>query len=147
MKLMWKGIQMMKYDQSGQKIKVSRMRKWDKLVWRSGEFIDANHFWASTPLKKYVFLNAIINWIIFLIHQLVLKIFPRLWKIMISFIQMLQITKTNYLNPRLHQKIPSSSQSIIDLISLITFMFQHKGKILQVLNPLQVSLIQLVLIS
>ena len=32
--LMWKRIPMMKYDQFGEKIKVSRMRKWDELVWK-----------------------------------------------------------------------------------------------------------------
>ena len=44
---------MMRYDQIGQKIRVSEMRKWDELVWRSDETIDANHFWASTGVRTY----------------------------------------------------------------------------------------------
>lgn len=56
MKLMWKRIQMTKYGQSSQKIKVSRMRKWDKLVWRSDEVVDANHFLASTATLSFEML-------------------------------------------------------------------------------------------
>ena len=36
----------MRYDQVGQKIGISGMKKWDELVWRSDETIDANYFRA-----------------------------------------------------------------------------------------------------
>ena len=38
---------LLRYDQVGQKIRINGLRKWDELVWRSNEIVDANHFWAS----------------------------------------------------------------------------------------------------
>ena len=39
---------LLRYDQVGQKIRVSGMRKWNELVWKCDETIDANNFLAST---------------------------------------------------------------------------------------------------
>ena len=62
-KLIWNGFELiwnwcergcewwqtlLRYDQVGQKIKISGLRKWDEIVWISDETVDANHFWAST---------------------------------------------------------------------------------------------------
>ena len=46
-------------DQVGQKIKVSEMRKWNKLGCKGDERVGVNHFWVSTPSPLWY--NMILN--------------------------------------------------------------------------------------
>lgn len=40
--------------QVGQKIKISKMIKWDVLVWKCDEIVDMNHFLVSTSICQII---------------------------------------------------------------------------------------------